>query len=84
MGLVLLIIGLWAELRLHRYLELSPDFSGTAIYVILGLSCLIIIVNAFALNSIRKSHMVMLYVVSVKIQFLNLDINSKQKPKMLG
>ncbi|XP_026727034.1 tetraspanin-7-like isoform X2 [Trichoplusia ni] len=62
MGLVLLAIGLWAELRLHRYLELSPDFSGTAIYVILGLSCLIVIVNVFALNSIRKGHMVMLYV----------------------
>lgn len=61
-GVLLLIIGLWAEFELHKYMELSPEFSGTAPHVMIGIACLIIVVTSIAFSCIIKGQLVLLYI----------------------
>lgn len=66
-GLFLLLVGVWAELDLYKYLELSPEFSGTAPHVIIGISGLIILISSIAFSCIIKGQPVLLYIVSYKL-----------------
>ncbi|XP_075991633.1 tetraspanin-7-like [Anticarsia gemmatalis] len=61
-GLLLLIVGLWAEFDLHKYMELSPEFSGTAPHVMIGIACLIVLVSSIAFSCIIKGQPVLLYI----------------------
>ncbi|CAB3230813.1 unnamed protein product [Arctia plantaginis] len=61
-GLLLLIVGLWAEFDLHKYMELSPEFSGTAPHVMIGIACLIVVVTSIAFSCIIKGQPVLLYI----------------------
>ncbi|KAJ2953750.1 hypothetical protein O0L34_g1377 [Tuta absoluta] len=59
-GLVLLTVGLWALFDLYKYLELSPEFSGTAPHVLIGIASLIIVVSSVAFSCILKGQPVLL------------------------
>lgn len=63
-GLLLLLVGLWAEFDLHKYMELSPELSGTAPHVLIGIACLIVLVSSIAFSCIIKGQPVLLYIVS--------------------
>ncbi|CAK1550064.1 unnamed protein product [Leptosia nina] len=61
-GLLILVIGLWAEFDLYKYMELSPDFSGTAPLVVIGVSGLSLIISSIAFSCIVKGQPVLLYI----------------------
>ncbi|CAH0725996.1 unnamed protein product, partial [Brenthis ino] len=61
-GLLILIVGLWAEFDLFKYMELSSDFSGTAPHVIIGIAGLIILISSVAFSCIIKGQPVLLYI----------------------
>ncbi|KAL0894927.1 hypothetical protein ABMA27_013428 [Loxostege sticticalis] len=61
-GLLLLVVGLWAEFDLYTYMELSPEFSGTAPHVLIGIAGLIILVSSVAFSCIIKGQPVLLYI----------------------
>nr|XP_037866654.1 tetraspanin-7 isoform X2 [Bombyx mori] len=61
-GLLLLVVGLWAEFDLHKYLELSPEFSGTAPHVMIGIAGLIVLISSVAFSCIIKGQPVLLYI----------------------
>ncbi|XP_049867782.1 tetraspanin-7-like isoform X2 [Pectinophora gossypiella] len=61
-GLFLLTVGLWAEFDLYKYMELSPEFSGTAPHVIIGIAGLIILISSIAFSCIIKGQPVLLYI----------------------
>ncbi|XP_038208031.1 tetraspanin-7-like [Zerene cesonia] len=61
-GLLILVVGLWAEFDLYKYMELSPDFSGTAPHVIIGISGLIVVISSVAFSCIIKGQPVLLYI----------------------
>ncbi|KOB71712.1 Tetraspanin [Operophtera brumata] len=63
-GLFLLLVGLWAELDLYKYLELSPEFSGTAPHVLIGIAGLIILISSIAFSCIIKGQPVLLYILA--------------------
>ena len=63
-GLFILIVGLWAEFDLYKYMELSSDFSGTAPHVIIGIASLIVLISSVAFSCIIKGQPVLLYIVS--------------------
>ncbi|XP_041969353.1 tetraspanin-7-like [Aricia agestis] len=60
-GLSILIVGLWAEYDLYKYMELSPEFSGTAPLVIIGIASLIVFLSSFAFSCIIQGQPVLLY-----------------------
>ncbi|XP_072937089.1 tetraspanin-7-like [Epargyreus clarus] len=61
-GLLILVVGLWAEFDLYKYMELSPEFSGTAPHVIIGIAGLIILISSVAFSCIIKGQPVLLYI----------------------
>ncbi|XP_032530105.2 tetraspanin-7-like [Danaus plexippus] len=61
-GLLILVVGLWAEFDLYKYMELSPEFSGTAPHVIIGISGLIVLISSVAFSCIIKGQPVLLYI----------------------
>ncbi|VVC92202.1 tetraspanin-7-like [Leptidea sinapis] len=61
-GLIFLGLGLWAELELYKYMELSPDFSGTGPYVIIGMAAFIVIISSVAFSCIIKGQPVLLFI----------------------
>ncbi|KAL4712859.1 hypothetical protein ACJJTC_011929 [Scirpophaga incertulas] len=61
-GLLLLVVGLWAEFDLYTYMELSPEFSGTAPHVFIGIAGLIVLVSSIAFSCIIKGQPVLLYI----------------------
>lgn len=54
------------------YIELSHEYTETAIYVVFGIACLIILVGSVAFSCIIKGQPVLLYIVSV-IFYIFLD-----------
>ncbi|XP_039763371.1 tetraspanin-7-like isoform X1 [Pararge aegeria] len=61
-GLLILVGGLWAEFDLYKYMELSPEFSGTAPLVIIGIASLIVLISSIAFSCIIKGQPVLLYI----------------------
>ncbi|XP_050361488.1 tetraspanin-7-like [Nymphalis io] len=61
-GLLILVVGLWAEFDLYKYMELSSDFSGTAPHVIIGIAGLIVLISSVAFSCIIKGQPVLLYI----------------------
>lgn len=70
-GIAILAIGIWMEVELYKYMELSTEFSGTAPYVLIGTGALIILIGSLACCCTVKGQPVLLYVVCVL--FINLD-----------
>lgn len=52
------------EVELHKYMEMSTEFSGTAPYVLIGTGALIIFIGSLACCCTVKGQPVLLYVVS--------------------
>ncbi|KAF5274959.1 hypothetical protein FQR65_LT04302 [Abscondita terminalis] len=61
-GIVILAIGIWMEVELYKYMEISTEFSGTAPYVLIGTGALIILLGSFACCCTVKGQPVLLYV----------------------
>ncbi|XP_063376448.1 tetraspanin-7-like [Cydia fagiglandana] len=61
-GLLLLIVGLWAEFDLYKYMQLSSEFSGTAPHAMIGIAALIVLVSSVAFSCIIKGQPVLLYI----------------------
>lgn len=58
------------EVELHKYMEMSTEFSGTAPYVLIGTGALIIFIGSLACCCTVKGQPVLLYVVSFKSKFI--------------
>ncbi|XP_019873518.1 tetraspanin-7 [Aethina tumida] len=61
-GIAILAIGIWMEIELYKYMEMSTEFSGTAPYVLIGTGSLIIVIGSFACCCTVKGQPVLLYV----------------------
>ncbi|XP_063240158.1 tetraspanin-7-like [Bacillus rossius redtenbacheri] len=60
-GVVVLGIGIWMQVELYKYMELSADFSSTAPYVLLGTGALIVLVGSLACCCTVKGQPALLY-----------------------
>ncbi|XP_021958482.1 tetraspanin-7 [Folsomia candida] len=61
-GIALLVLGVWLHVELHKYLELSPDFSATAPYVLVGTGILILFLATLACCCTIKEQPILLYI----------------------
>ncbi|KAK5646234.1 hypothetical protein RI129_004698 [Pyrocoelia pectoralis] len=61
-GIAILAIGIWMEVELYKYMEISTEFSGTAPYVLIGTGALIILIGSLACCCTVKGQSVLLYV----------------------
>jgi len=62
-GIFLLVMGVWLQVELHKYVELSPDFSATAPYVLVGTGLLILFLATLACCCTIKEQPILLYIV---------------------
>lgn len=62
-GLAILCAGIWMHVELHKYLELSTDFSNSAPYVLVGTGALILFIGTFACCCTLKGQPALLYMV---------------------
>ena len=63
-GLVLLSIGVWIAVKLHRYLELDEDISSALPLLFVGLGLFILILATLACGCAVKGNAPKLYIVS--------------------
>ncbi|XP_037074860.1 tetraspanin-7-like [Pollicipes pollicipes] len=63
-GLVILGIGIWMQISLYKYVEVSPEFSASVPYVFIASGGLIILLGTFACCCTVKSQPVLLYIYS--------------------
>ncbi|XP_066256795.1 tetraspanin-7-like [Euwallacea similis] len=61
-GIAIFAIGIWMEIELYKYMEMSTEFSGTAPYVLIGTGALIILIGSLACCCTVKGQPVLLYV----------------------
>ncbi|CAL8113810.1 unnamed protein product [Orchesella dallaii] len=61
-GIFLLILGVWLHVELHKFIELSPDFSATAPYVLVGTGILILFLGTLACCCTVKEQPILLYI----------------------
>ncbi|ERL83974.1 tetraspanin-7-like [Dendroctonus ponderosae] len=61
-GIAILAIGIWMEVELYKYMEMSTEFSGTAPYVLIGTGSLILVIGSLACCCTVKGQPVLLYV----------------------
>ncbi|KAK9743561.1 Tetraspanin family [Popillia japonica] len=61
-GIVILAIGIYMRVSLYQYMVLSPEFSGTASYVLIGTGAFIILIGSLACCCTVKGQPVLLYV----------------------
>lgn len=60
-GLAILCAGIWMQVELHKYLELSADFSNTGPYVLVGTGALILLISSLACCCTVKGQPSLLY-----------------------
>jgi hypothetical protein len=62
--ILLLVLGIWLHVEVHKYMdmELSPDFSATAPYVLVGTGLLFL--ETLACCCTIKEQPILLYIVS--------------------
>jgi len=63
-GIAILGIGIWMQISLHKYVELSPEFSGSVPYVFIASGGFVILLGTFACCCTVKSQPVLLYIYS--------------------
>lgn len=66
-GIAILATGIWMEVKLYKYMEMSTEFSGTASYVLIGIGALIVVMGSLACCCTIKEQPVLLYIVSNKV-----------------
>ncbi|KAI5632175.1 tetraspanin family domain-containing protein [Phthorimaea operculella] len=77
LGLFLLGVGLWMLLDLYKYWELSPEFSGTAPHVLIGIALLLIVTTSIAFSCIIRGQSVLLFLhgaLLMVVFFLDLGV----------
>ncbi|CAH1102978.1 unnamed protein product [Psylliodes chrysocephalus] len=60
-GIIILAIGIWVQVELYKYMEMSTAFSSTAPYVLIATGSLIILVGSFACCCTVKGQPSLLY-----------------------
>ncbi|CAG9863035.1 unnamed protein product [Phyllotreta striolata] len=60
-GIIILGIGIWMEVELYKYMEMSTAFTSTAPYVLIATGSLIILVGSFACCCTVKGQPSLLY-----------------------
>jgi hypothetical protein len=63
-GLAMLCSGIWVQIGLHRYMELSTDYTNTFQIVLVGLGLIILFVGTLACCCTVKAQSSLLYLVS--------------------
>ncbi|KAF0304772.1 Tetraspanin-6 [Amphibalanus amphitrite] len=63
-GIVILGIGIWIQISLDKYVEVSPEFSDSVPYVFIASGGLIILLGTFACCCTVKTQPVLLYIYS--------------------
>ncbi|GLG96089.1 Tetraspanin [Gryllus bimaculatus] len=61
-GIVILAVGVWMQVELYKYMELSTEFSSTAPYVLIATGALIVVVGFLACCCTVKGQPVLLYI----------------------
>ncbi|XP_067007625.1 tetraspanin-7 [Anabrus simplex] len=61
-GIAILAVGIWMQVELYKYMELSTEFSSTAPYVLMGTGALIIVIGSLACCCTVKGQPVLLYI----------------------
>ncbi|XP_049951543.1 tetraspanin-7-like [Schistocerca serialis cubense] len=61
-GIAILAAGIWLEVELYKYMELSTEFSRSAPYVLLGAGALIVLVGSLACCCTVKGQPALLYI----------------------
>ncbi|XP_028137745.1 tetraspanin-6-like isoform X2 [Diabrotica virgifera virgifera] len=64
-GIIILAIGIWVEVELYKYMEMSTAFNRTAPYVFIVTGLLIILVGSFACCCTVKGQPILLYIYGV-------------------
>ncbi|CAO1344999.1 unnamed protein product [Diamesa hyperborea] len=60
-GLAILCAGVWIQVEMHKYLELSVDYTNTAQYVLVGTGALILFIGTLACCCTVRSQSSLLY-----------------------
>lgn len=69
-GLAMLVSGIWVQIALHRYMELSTFYTNTFQIILVGTGLLIIFVGTIACCCTVKAQSSLLYLVSYTTFFL--------------
>lgn len=69
---------------MHKYMDLSMEFSDTAPYVLIGIAGLIILISSTAFSCIIKGQPVLLYIVSLFSIMLTNEQSSGRADNILG
>lgn len=62
-GLIILCCGIWMQVELHSYLELSDDFSVKAPYVLVGMGVFVLLIGVMACCCTVHGQPALLYLV---------------------
>ncbi|KAG8222125.1 hypothetical protein J437_LFUL002122 [Ladona fulva] len=61
-GIIILAVGIWMKVELHKYMEFSTEFSSNASYVLMGTGALVILIGSLACCCTAKGQPVLLYI----------------------
>uniref|UniRef100_T1IN95 Tetraspanin n=1 Tax=Strigamia maritima TaxID=126957 RepID=T1IN95_STRMM len=63
-GIVILAVGIWMEVELYKYMELTTNYYSAAPYILIGTGAIIILVGSLACCCTAKGQPVLLYLYS--------------------
>lgn len=69
-GLAMLCSGIWVQIGLHRYMELSTDYTNTFQIVLVGMGLIILFVGTLACCCTVKAESSLLYAVRNLLAFI--------------
>ncbi|XP_046402459.1 tetraspanin-7-like [Ischnura elegans] len=61
-GIIILAVGIWMKVELHKYMELSTEFSSNASYILIGTGALVILIGSLACCCTAKGQPALLYI----------------------
>lgn len=67
-GLAIFCAGIWMQVELRKYLELSEEFSDSLTYVLVAMGVLILLISTFACCCTVKGQSSLLYLVRFFIE----------------
>lgn len=73
-GLAMLCSGIWVQIGLHRYMELSTDYTNTFQILLVGMGLIILFVGTLACCCTVKAQSSLLYLVRNKDTFVMMEL----------
>ena len=68
-GLAILALGIWMQIDLHVYMELTTVYYDAAPYILIAVGCVIIVIGSFGCLCTVKGFPALLYIVSFTFTF---------------